>query len=46
MAKYEESHETPRMEAKHHPAGFLKKAVAMKKGGSGKSKSQMKGKCS
>lgn len=43
MAKYEESKETPAMEAKHHPSGFLKKAVAMKHGGKMK-KSSMKGK--
>jgi hypothetical protein len=29
--KYEESKETPMMEAKSHPKGFLKKAASMKK---------------
>lgn len=43
MAKYEESKESPKQEAKSHGAGFLKKAVAMKHGGKMK-KSSMKGK--
>ncbi len=29
MAKYEESHETPKMESEHHSKGFLKKAEKM-----------------
>ena len=37
-----ESKETPKMETKHS-SGFLRKALAMKKGGM-KSKSSMKGK--
>jgi hypothetical protein len=44
MAKYEESKETPDMEAEHHSTGFLKKAVkkAKKISATGKPKKKSK----